>query len=112
MSLLTRVADDIFYRLFFSVGHYSVLSALPCAMVDSAVCVRSCSRVQLFATPQTVAHQVPLSVEFSRQEYWDGLPFPPSGNLLDPGIEPMSLASPALADGFLALHHLGSSGSH
>ena len=56
--------------------------------------------VQLFATPWTVARQVPLSMEFSRQEYWSGLPFPSPGNLPDPGIEPRSLASPALAGGF------------
>ena len=43
--------------------------------------------MQLFAAPWTVAHQAPLSMEFSRQEYWSGLP----GDLSDPGIEPMSL---------------------
>ena len=46
-----------------------------------------------FATPWTVAHQAPLSMEFSRQEYWNGLLFPTPGDLPDPGIEP---ASPAL----------------
>ena len=50
----------------------------------------------------TEAHQVPLSMGFSRQEYWGGLPFPSLGDLPDPGIEPMSLASPALASGFFA----------
>ena len=50
------------------------------------------SRVQLFATPWTVAHQAPLSMEFSRQEYWSGLPFPSPGDLPDPGIEPRSPA--------------------
>ena len=55
------------------------------------------SCVQLFATPWTVAHQVLLSMEFSRQEYWSGLPFPSPGDLLDPGIESVSLVSPALA---------------
>ena len=44
-------------------------------------------------TPWTVAHQAPLSMEFSRQEYWSGLPFPSPGNLPDPGIKP---GSPAL----------------
>ena len=48
----------------------------------------------------TVAHQVPLSMEFSRQEYWSGLPFPMLENLPNPGMEPMSLVSPALAGGF------------
>ena len=63
------------------------------------MCVLSC--VQLFATPWTVAHQTPLSMEFSRQEYWSGLPFPSLGDLPDPGIEPTSLASLALAGRFL-----------
>ena len=53
------------------------------------------SHVQLFATLWTIAHQVPLSMGFFRQEYWSGLPFPP-GDLPDPVIEPMSLVSPAL----------------
>ena len=57
------------------------------------VCVQSC----LTATPWTVARQAPLSMEFSRQEYWSRLPFPTSGDLPDPGIELVSLASPALA---------------
>ena len=48
----------------------------------------------------TVAPQAPLSMGFSRQEYWNGVPFPPQGDLPDPGIEPESLAPPALADGF------------
>ena len=52
--------------------------------------VKSLSRVWLFATPWTVAHQAPLSMRFSRQEYWSGLPFPSPGNLPDAGIEPGS----------------------
>ena len=51
---------------------------------------QSLSHVQLFVTPGTVAHEVPLSMGFSRQEYWNGLPFPSSGDLPDPGIEPGS----------------------
>ena len=58
------------------------------------------SRVQLFVTPWTVAYQVTLSVGFSRQEYWSGLSCSPPGDLLDPGIKPGSLTSPALAGGF------------
>ena len=58
------------------------------------------SHVRLFVTPWTVAHQAPLSIEFSRQEYWSGLPFPILGDLPDPGIEAVSLESPALAGGF------------
>ena len=57
------------------------------------------SHVWLFAAPWTVARQAPLSMEFSRQEYRSGLPFPFPGDLLDPGIEPMPFASPALAGG-------------
>ena len=49
----------------------------------------------------TVAHQAPLSMGFSRQEYWSGLPFPSPGDPADPGIKPTCLASPALAGGFL-----------
>ena len=56
--------------------------------------------VQLSATPQTVVLQDPLSIGFSRQEYWSGLPLPTLGNLPDPGIEPMTLVSHALAGGF------------
>ena len=52
--------------------------------------VKSLSRVWLFSTPWTVAHQAPPSMEFSRQEYWSGLPFPSPGDLLDPGIKPGS----------------------
>ena len=55
------------------------------------------SHVQLFVTPWTVACQAPLSVGFPRQEYWSGLPFPSPGDLPDPGIEPVSLTSPAWA---------------
>ena len=51
-------------------------------------------------TPWTVVHLAPLSKGFSRQEYWSGLPCPPPGDLPDPGTEPNSLMSPALAGGF------------
>ena len=63
--------------------------------------VGSCfSCVRLCATPWTVAHQALLSVRFSRQEYWSGLPCPAPGDLLYPGIKPTSLTSPALAGRF------------
>ena len=58
------------------------------------------SCVQLFVTLWTVAHQAPLSMGFSRQEYWSGLPCPPPGDLPDPGMESASLMSPALAGMF------------
>ena len=56
-------------------------------------------------TPWTVAHQAPLSMKFSRQEYWSGLPIISPGELPDPGIEPISLMSPALASGFFTTSH-------
>ena len=58
------------------------------------------SHVRLFATLWTGARQVPLSMGFSRQEYWGGLLCPPPGDLPDPWVEPVSLTSPALAGGF------------
>ena len=58
--------------------------------------VKSLSRVGLFVTPWAVAHQAPPSMGFSRQEYWSGVPFPPPGDLPDPGIEPASCVSLAL----------------
>ena len=59
-----------------------------------------CSVVSDLVTPRTAAHQAPLSMGFPRQEYWSGLPFPPPGGLLDSGIEPTCLASPALVGRF------------
>ena len=58
------------------------------------------SHARLFVTLWTVAYQAPLAMGFSRQEYWSALPCPPLGDLLDPGIEPVSLTCPALAGGF------------
>ena len=59
-------------------------------------------------TPWTIAHQAPLSLGFSRQEYCHGLPIPPPGDLPDPGIEPKSPASPAMAGGFFTTEPPGS----
>ena len=64
-----------------------------CVCVCVCVCVYAVSRVRLFATPWTVAHQAPLSTGFSRQEYWSRLPFPPPRDLIDSGIKPVSPAS-------------------
>ena len=58
---------------------------------EPPVKVKSLSRVQLFANPCIVAYQAPLSMGFSRQEYWSGWPLPSPGDLSDPGIEPGSL---------------------
>ena len=63
--------------------------------------------VQLFEIQGTIARQVPLSVEFSRQESCSGLPFPSLGDLPNPGTEPASLMSPALAGGSLLQYCLG-----
>ena len=60
----------------------------------------SLRHVQLSVTLWTVACQTPLSMEFSRQEFWNGVPFPTPGDLSNPGIEPVSLVSHALTSGF------------
>ena len=67
---------------------------------SKVVVVQLLSHVPLFVTPLTVACQTSLSMEFSRQEYWSGLPFPTQGNLPDSGIKLAPLVSPALAGGF------------
>ena len=64
------------------------------------MCAAVFSHVQLFEIPWTEARQAPLSMEFSRYEYWSELPCSPPGDLLDPGIQPASLMSFALASGF------------
>ena len=69
------------------------------------VCMFSC--VWLFATLRTAAYQPPKSMGFPRQEYWSRLPFPPSGDLPESAIEPVSLASSALAGGFFTTSPLG-----
>ena len=105
---------SIFYHLFYHLyalspfhsAQHSILGALLqkfilCAAQYSGyssmhVCVLSWfSHVQLFSTPWTAAHQVSMSMESSRQEYWSELPCPPPGDLSDPGLEPISPASPA-----------------
>ena len=65
-----------------------------------SLCAKTLSCVRFLATPWTVAHQPPLSMRLSQQEYWSGLPFPPPGDLPDPSIKPKPPASPALAGGF------------
>ena len=62
------------------------------------LCILNC--VQLFADPWIVVQKALLSLEFSKQEYWSGLPFPALGDLPDPGMKPASLASPTLAGTF------------
>ena len=62
--------------------------------MHSCMLCQSLGHVRLCATPWTIARQAPLSMGLSRQEHWIGLPFPPPGDLPDPGVEPESLASP------------------
>ena len=81
-------------------------TAFPRKGSSHLLCECVLSHVRLFATPRIVAYQAPLWMEFSRQEYWSGLPFPSPEERPNPGIRPASLASPALAGGFLPLHHL------
>ena len=71
-----------------------------CVCVCISLCTQSLSRVLLFVIPRAVIYQVPLSIGFSRQEYWSGLLFPLPGDLPYPGIEPVSIASPALVGRF------------
>ena len=78
-------------------------ASLTTTLIIDRLCVCMLSRFsgdQLFVTPWTIAHQGPLSKGFFRQEYWSGLPCPSPRDLPDPGMEPMSLTSPALAGGF------------
>ena len=80
--------------LSFLLGRYLELELLVASVLSLF------SHVHLCATLWTVACQAPLSMGCSRQEYWSGLPCPPPGDLSDPGIESMSLTSPALAGKF------------
>ena len=86
-----------FFINFLQTGQKQGQNAMVKDFYSLSVCVCVCvcvcvpSHVQLFVTPWTVARQTPLSVNFP-QGYWSGLPFPPPGNLPDPGIEPWSPA--------------------
>ena len=95
--ITSRLCKDWFSYFFWSwhsISYYILLLKL------LKVKVKSLSRVWLFVTLWTVAYQASLSMGFSRQEYWSGLPFPSPGDLPDAGTEPMSLVSPTLACGF------------
>ena len=73
-------------------------------LINKYVCMLGhFSHVQLFVTLWALAHQAPLSMGFTRQKYWSGLPCPPPADLPNPGIEPKSLLSPALAGGFFTI---------
>ena len=90
----------------FLGAHVSYIKCLSTVSLHThGFCFQACmlsrfSHVWIFATPWTVARQAPLSMGFSRQVYWNGLPCPPPRDLPDPGIKPASLMSPAMAGGF------------
>ena len=67
----------------------NIYCILPCMIANSCLVAKSCPTL---CDPMDVAHQIPPSMGFPRQEYWSRLPFPPPGDILDPGIEPMSPA--------------------
>ena len=97
LCTLTIIDDNLhtFPRAFLKLYNLLVGPTLPISgRVTSShpfcVCIQSLSCVQLFVIPWTVASQAPLSMEFSRQEYWSRLPFPTPGDLPDPRIEPVS----------------------
>ena len=73
-----------------SVGFFCVTNHPKTLWLEMLLLLSHFSHVRLFMTLWTVACQAPLSVEYSRQEYWSGLPCPPVGHLLDPGIQPRS----------------------
>ena len=105
------------FFLFSLITSFSRSGTMPCTGLTTLITpstihrkkvkvkVKSLSRVWLFVTPWTVARQAPLSMGFSRQEYWSGLSFPPPEDLPNPGIK---LMPPALGGGSLLMSHLGS----
>ena len=90
MILKVRVSTVLVnYSMFLGLSH-----------VWHSTCACTLGHVRLFVTPRTLAHQALLSMGFSRQEYWSGLPCPPPGHLPDPVIEAASFTSPALSGRF------------
>ena len=96
---ILKVISSRWTEGFLNLNKKICTSSQLCRLVTLVVVIML-SHVWRFVTPWTVACQAPLSMGFSRQEYWSGLPFPPPRDLYDPGIKPTSLASPALARGF------------
>ena len=112
VSILNHYLIDCnHYKLLFEGKLYLKGRIFPTRLhLPSSCSVLSCfSPVQLLATLGTVALQASLSMNFSRPEYWSGLPFPSLGNLPNSGVEPPSLESPALARGFLTTRAPGKS---
>ena len=96
----------LYLRVVIDEGKSLILGELQ--LINKWVICAMVSHVWLFATLWTIDHQAPLSIGFSRQGYWSGLPFLTPGDLSNPGIEPMSPASPALQADSLPLNHLKS----
>ena len=109
LSLLLLVLPLRFYLvpsfgIYSSVASFCLIIWVYYCMVGGLVMFFDLAEVALFRSllaSWTVAHQAPLSMEFSRQEHWSKLPFPPSGDLPDPRIKPTSPVSSALAGRFL-----------
>ena len=106
------ILESMNFSMFGSPSYFQIQSSLGFSVpildtqrftLDLTV---NCSAMSDSATPWTVAHHAPLSVEFSRQEYWNRLPFSPPGDLPNPGIKP---GSPALQADSFCLNHQGSS---
>ena len=95
--LLSKTPTEAYQKVKI-IFHLSIILLIP-RMLHVSMLSRF-SHIRLLVTLWTIACQAPLSIGFSRQEYWSRLPCPPQGDLPDPGIKPTSFTSPALADGF------------
>ena len=97
-------SEDFSHKNTWTVVFFFLLQWQPCSSIllqqPKYVCAKSLQLCLTLLTPWTVAHQAPLSIGSSRQEYWSGLPCPPPGDLPDPGMEPTYLTYPTLAGGF------------
>ena len=93
VTLFISYVTDVYWTLPSNHRVYMLSQCTAsCSWCMCVLVTQSCSRVRFFAILWTIAHQAPLSMEFSRQKYWRGLPFPSLGDLLNPGIEPRSPA--------------------
>ena len=96
-TYLTNTLEIYFTDYMLLSSRFFICQRKRCTL---CVCMLSHPVMSNSETPWTAAHQTPLSMGFSRQEYWSGLPLPTPGDLPNPGIKPMTLASPELAGGF------------
>ena len=103
LHLIYYLSIDHSNLLLFLIFSFSILQTLLYIYLkDFNMHMCMCASVVWLCNPWTVACQSPLSMEFSRKEYWSRLPFPTPGNLPNPGIEPVSIAPPTLAGGFFS----------